>query len=109
MAKFTWEKDGCAGGCWVVYENAPAFSGAMKNLPLGQPPPWQRTAVLTIWFHPGMRKGCGTARIEFTGRPQYREHRAVAALLETTIALGGEITDSLMDAVCVTLEISDGN
>jgi len=31
------------------------------------------------------------------------------ALVETTIALGGEITDSLMDAVCVTLEISDGN
>jgi len=91
----------------VVYENAPAYSGAMKHMPIGQPPPWQRTAVLTIWVMPTDKER--RARIEFTGRPQYREHRAVAALLETTIALGGEITDSLMDAVCVTLEISDGN
>jgi len=90
----------------VVYENAPAFSGAMKHMPFGQPPPWQRTAVLTIWVMPTDREI--RVGVELTGRPQHTSNKALKALLETTIALGGEITDSLMDAVRALLEMSDG-
>lgn len=77
--RYTWEADAASPKCWVVYQTAGKYT---------------RLSVLTVW---------GTTPVELSGDSMRVRH--IRDLVLTTVELMGHVSDDLMDAVCVTLEL----